>query len=188
MNLPEELTGLDKNTDLTLQNICRYYDTVTWNNNTQYLGKITVNKWDQEATIASVSHQNSVILYPKIKTFFPTNCFFPSYKNKHIGYFTGFSFLHYLSLPTKSQLQFHLEDQCWAQFADFEPVDFLFACVTKCVWTHCVCGEFRWIVVDISNLDDSGGRVGQAVGGVSLHVCSLNDQCVLGDFLETERD
>ena len=54
------------------------------------------------------------------------------------------------------------------------------------MWTYCVCSEFRGIVVDISDPDDSGGSVGQAVGGVPLHVCSLDDQRVLSDFLQTE--
>lgn len=53
-------------------------------------------------------------------------------------------------------------------------------------WTYCVCGEFRGVVIDVSNPDDSGGSVGQAIGGVAFHVCSLDDQSVLGDFLQTE--
>lgn len=54
------------------------------------------------------------------------------------------------------------------------------------MWTYCVCGEFRGIVIDIGDPDDSGGSVGQAIGGVSFHVRSLDDQSVLGDFLEIE--
>lgn len=53
--------------------------------------------------------------------------------------------------------------------------------------THRVCGELGRVVVDVRDPDDGGGRVGQAVGGVSLHVGGLDDQCVLGDFLKTER-
>lgn len=50
--------------------------------------------------------------------------------------------------------------------------------------THRVCGELGRVIVDISDPDEGGGRVGQAVGGVSLHVGGLDDQGVLGDFLE----
>lgn len=50
-----------------------------------------------------------------------------------------------------------------------------------------MCGELRRIVIDISNPDHSGGCVGQAICGVSLHICSLDDQGVLGDFLEANR-
>lgn len=46
-------------------------------------------------------------------------------------------------------------------------------------------GEFRRVVVDVSDPDDGGGRVGQAVGGVALHVGGLDDQRVLRDFLQT---
>lgn len=53
--------------------------------------------------------------------------------------------------------------------------------------TYGVCGEFRRVVVDVGDSDDSGGRVGQAVRWVSLHICSLDDQGVLGDFLQTHR-
>lgn len=56
------------------------------------------------------------------------------------------------------------------------------------MWTYCVCGELRGIVIDIGDPDDSGGRVGQAVGGVSLHVRRLDDQGILGDFLETNKE
>lgn len=54
------------------------------------------------------------------------------------------------------------------------------------MWTYRVCGEFRGIVIDVGDPDDSGGSVGQAIGGVSLHVRSLDDKGVLGDFLEIE--
>lgn len=54
------------------------------------------------------------------------------------------------------------------------------------VETYCVCGELRGVVVDVGNPDDSGGCVGQTVGGVSLHVRGLDDQGVLGDFLEAD--
>lgn len=53
--------------------------------------------------------------------------------------------------------------------------------------THCVCGEFWGVVVDISDPHDGGGCVGQTVGGVSLHVGGLDDQGVLGDFLKAEQ-
>lgn len=56
-----------------------------------------------------------------------------------------------------------------------------------CVYAYCICGEFRRVVVDISYPDDSGGSVGKAVGGVSLHVSGLDDQGVLRDFLEINR-
>lgn len=52
--------------------------------------------------------------------------------------------------------------------------------------THCVCGELGGVVIDIGDPDDSGGCVGQTVGGVPLHVSGLDDQGVLGDFLETK--
>lgn len=52
--------------------------------------------------------------------------------------------------------------------------------------THCVCGELGGVVVDIGDPDDRGGRVGQTVGGVPLHVGGLDDQGVLGDFLKTQ--
>jgi len=56
------------------------------------------------------------------------------------------------------------------------------------VWTYCVGGELRRVVVDVGDPDDSGGGVGQAVRGVPLHVRRLDDQRVLGDFLETQNE
>lgn len=53
------------------------------------------------------------------------------------------------------------------------------------VWTHSVRGELGRVVVDVSDPDDSGGSVGQSIGWVPLHICSLDDQGVLCDFLET---
>lgn len=53
--------------------------------------------------------------------------------------------------------------------------------------THRVCGELGGVVVDVSDPDEGGGRVGQAVGGVSLHVSGLDDQGILGDFLKAEK-
>lgn len=44
-----------------------------------------------------------------------------------------------------------------------------------------------WIVVNVSDSDDSGGCVGEAVHGVALHVSGLDDQGVLRHFLEGER-
>lgn len=62
----------------------------------------------------------------------------------------------------------------------------VFFLIVLCVETYRVCGELRGVVVDVSNPDDSGGCVGQAICGVSLHVRGLDDQGVLGDFLETD--
>lgn len=51
--------------------------------------------------------------------------------------------------------------------------------------TYRVGGEFWWVVIDVGDPDDRGGGVGQAVGGVALHVGGLDDQRVLRDFLQT---
>lgn len=51
--------------------------------------------------------------------------------------------------------------------------------------TYRVRGEFGRVVIDVGDPDDSGGGVGQAVGGVALHVGGLDDQRVLRDFLQT---
>lgn len=61
-------------------------------------------------------------------------------------------------------------------------------CVCVCVWTYCLCGELWSIVVDISDPDDGGGGVGEAVGGVPLHVRGLDDQGVLRDFLRSQTE
>lgn len=41
-----------------------------------------------------------------------------------------------------------------------------------------------WIVINVSDSDDSGGCVGEAIHGVTLHVSGLDDQRVLRHFLE----
>lgn len=53
-------------------------------------------------------------------------------------------------------------------------------------WTHCLCGELRWVVVDVRHSDDGGGRVGKAVHWVSLHISGLDDQGVLRHFLKAQ--
>ena len=40
------------------------------------------------------------------------------------------------------------------------------------------------VVINVSDSDDGGGSVGEAVHGVALHVGGLNDQRVLRHFLE----
>lgn len=52
--------------------------------------------------------------------------------------------------------------------------------------TYSVRGELWWVVVDVGDPDDGGGSVGQAVGGVALHVGGLDDQRVLRDFLQRQ--
>lgn len=44
-----------------------------------------------------------------------------------------------------------------------------------------------WIVINVSDSDDSSGCVGEAVHGVALHVSGLNDQRVLRHFLEKKK-
>lgn len=41
-----------------------------------------------------------------------------------------------------------------------------------------------WIIINVSDSDDSCGCVGEAVHGVALHVGGLDDQCVLRYFLK----
>lgn len=53
--------------------------------------------------------------------------------------------------------------------------------------THSVSGELWGVVVDVGDPDDGGGGVGEAVHWASLHIRSLEDQGVLGDFLEQKR-
>lgn len=50
--------------------------------------------------------------------------------------------------------------------------------------THRACDEFWRVVIDVSHRDDGCGRVREAVVEVSLHVCGLNNDCVLLNFLE----
>lgn len=47
--------------------------------------------------------------------------------------------------------------------------------------------KFRRIVINIRDSDDSCGRVGEAVHGVALRVCGLDDQRVLRHFLKEEK-
>lgn len=44
------------------------------------------------------------------------------------------------------------------------------------------------IVIDVCDFDDSGGRIGEAVHGVALHVSGLDDQGVLRHFLGKSRE
>ena len=53
--------------------------------------------------------------------------------------------------------------------------------------THRAGGELRWVVVHVRHCDDGGGCVGEAVVQVPFHVCGLNDDHVLLDFLEGTR-
>lgn len=55
-------------------------------------------------------------------------------------------------------------------------------------FSYRLCSELWWIVVDVSDSDDSSGCVGEAVHGVALHVSGLDDQCVLGDFLLMKKE
>lgn len=41
-----------------------------------------------------------------------------------------------------------------------------------------------WVVINVSDSDDSSGCVGKAIHGVALHVSGLDDQGVLRHFLE----
>lgn len=49
-------------------------------------------------------------------------------------------------------------------------------------------GKLWRIVIDVCDFDDGGGRVGEAVHGVALHVGGLDDQGVLRHFLGTSRE
>ena len=57
-----------------------------------------------------------------------------------------------------------------------------------CLWykfvSYRLSSKFWRIVINISDSDDSSCCVGEAVHGVALHVSGLDDQCVLGHFLE----
>ena len=53
--------------------------------------------------------------------------------------------------------------------------------------THRAGSELRWVVVHVRHCDDGGGCVGEAIVQVSFHVCGLNDDHVLLDFLEGTR-
>lgn len=53
--------------------------------------------------------------------------------------------------------------------------------------THRSDGQFWRIVVDVGDADEGGGRVGQAEVEVALHVGGLDDDGVLGHFLESQR-
>lgn len=50
--------------------------------------------------------------------------------------------------------------------------------------THRAGSELGRVVVHVRHRDDGCGRVGQAIVQVSFHVCRLNDDCVLLNFLE----
>lgn len=50
--------------------------------------------------------------------------------------------------------------------------------------THCACDEFWRVVIHVSHRYDGCGCVREAVVEVSLHVCGLNNDCVLMNFLE----
>lgn len=49
--------------------------------------------------------------------------------------------------------------------------------------THRPGGQHGRVVIDVCDRDDGGGGVGEAEVQVSLHVCGLHDDGVLGDFL-----
>lgn len=49
--------------------------------------------------------------------------------------------------------------------------------------THRPGGQHGRVVVDVCDRDNSGGGVGEAKVQVSLHICGLHDDGVLGDFL-----
>lgn len=46
--------------------------------------------------------------------------------------------------------------------------------------------QFWRIVVDVVDANEGGGCVGQTEVEVALHVCGLDDDSVLGHFLEAE--
>lgn len=48
--------------------------------------------------------------------------------------------------------------------------------------------ELWWIVINVSDSDDSSGRVWKAVHGVALHVSGLDDQSVLRHFLVARKE
>lgn len=50
--------------------------------------------------------------------------------------------------------------------------------------THRPGGQLGRVVVDVGHRDEGGGCVGQAKVQVPLHVCGLDDDDVLGHFLE----
>lgn len=49
--------------------------------------------------------------------------------------------------------------------------------------THGPRGHHGRVVIDVRDRDDGCGRVGKAKVQVALHICSLDDDGVLGDFL-----
>ena len=53
--------------------------------------------------------------------------------------------------------------------------------------THCAGSELWRVVVYVRHRDDGSGRVGEAVVQVPFHVCGLNDDHVLLDFLQGTR-
>lgn len=53
--------------------------------------------------------------------------------------------------------------------------------------THRACDKFWRVVIHICHRDDGCGCVREAVVEVSLHVCGLNNDCVLLNFLEGTR-
>ena len=64
-------------------------------------------------------------------------------------------------------------------------------CVCMCVHVYRFVGELRRVVIDVGDGDEGGGRVGEAVVQVALHVRGLDYGGVLGDFLwmgERERE
>lgn len=53
--------------------------------------------------------------------------------------------------------------------------------------THRACNEFWRVVIHVCHRDDGCGCVREAVVEISLHVCGLNNDCVLLNFLEGTR-
>lgn len=54
------------------------------------------------------------------------------------------------------------------------------------VFTHRSDGQFWRIVVDVVDANEGGGCVGQTKVEIALHVRGLDDDSVLGHFLEPE--